>query len=347
MFPVSITAERLAELVQGKLHGDGTVTIRAARPLHQAQAGDITFLDNPRNLAKLSASEASAAVVPAGVSLPGVTLIQVVDPLTAFIAIAQRLHARPAEPATGIDPRAIVHATATVGADVSVEALASIGQNTILGARCRIHTGVVIGRDCKLGDDVVLHPHVVLYDGTVLGDRVIIHANSVIGADGFGYRLQGGKHAKVPQLGTVEIAADVEIGANSAVDRATFGATRIGAGTKIDNLVQVGHNVELGAHNILCAGVAVGGSSSTGQYVVMGGQVGIKDHVRVGAGAMLAGQAGVIGDVEPRQSVIGFPAREAHEQMRVYALMGRLPEIYKDLQRLKKLLERRDGPLAA
>ena len=150
-----------------------------------------------------------------------------------------------------------------------------VGEGSVLGARCRLHSGVVVGRNCRLGDDVVLHPHVVLYDGTILGNRVIVHANAVLGADGFGYRFQGGRHVKMPQFGSVEIGDDVEIGAGTTIDRGTFQATRIGAGTKIDNLVQIGHNCQIGKHNLFVSQVGIAGSCSTGDYVVMAGQVGV------------------------------------------------------------------------
>jgi UDP-3-O-[3-hydroxymyristoyl] glucosamine N-acyltransferase len=347
MFPVSIPVRQLAELVRGALHGDGDVVIRAARPLHQAEAGDITFLDRAQQVAKLQACRASAVVVPAGITVPGPTLIQVAEPLSAFIAIALRLHAKPPEPARGVDARAAVHASVRFGAEPSVDAFAAIGANTVIGARCRVHAGVVIGRDCRLGDDVVLHPHVVLYDAAILGDRVIIHANCVIGADGFGYRQQIGKHVKVPQLGNVEIGADVEIGACTTIDRATFGATRIGPGTKIDNLVQVAHNCVIGSHNLLCAQTGIAGSSSTGHYVVMGGQAGVADHVHVGDGAMIAAQSGAISDVAAKEKVFGMPARPAREQMRLLALVRRLPEMQQELQRLAKLLDERGAAHAA
>jgi len=335
---VSATARQLAQLVGGELNGDGDLVVNAARPLDEAGPGDITFIDHPKRLPKLEVCQAAVVVAPLGVTAPNMTSIAVADPMGAFIGIVQLLHGRPVEPPSGIHPRAIVHPSARVGADPSIDALAIIGAGTVIGARCRIHPSVVIGRDCKLGDDVVLHPHVVLYDGTVLGDRVIVHASSVIGADGFGYRFHEGKHVKVPQLGTVEIGPDVEIGACSTVDRATFGVTRIGAGTKIDNQVQVGHNCRIGTHNILCAQVGIGGSASTGHYVSMGGQAGVKDHVRVGDGAMIAAKSGAIGDVGPKETVFGLPARDFREQMRLFALIRRLPQMQRELQRLTEAL---------
>src|SRR5262249_16361727 len=185
----------------------------------------------------------------------------------------------------GIDPRACVEPPARVGPDPSILPLASVGAGTVIGARCRIAAGAVIGRNCRLGDDVTVFANAVLYDDTVLGHRVIIHGNAVLGADGFGYRFQDGRHVKVPQLGFVEIGDDVEVGAGSTIDRGTFQATRGGAGTKIDNLVQVGHNCQVGRHNLFVAQVGMAGSSSTGDYVVIAGQVGVVGHVHIGTGA--------------------------------------------------------------
>src|SRR5207249_6229500 len=179
----------------------------------------------------------------------------------AFVTIARHLHARPEPPPHGIDPLARVHATAMVGPEASVDAFAVVGAGSVVGARCRLHSGAIVGRDCRLGDDVTLHPHAVLYDRTVIGHRVTLHANSVIGADGFGYRFQDGRHVKVPQLGWVEVGDDVEVGACSTIDRGTFGPTRIGAGTKIDNLVMIAHNCQIGRHNVLVSQMGMAGSS--------------------------------------------------------------------------------------
>lgn len=309
---MTLTVRQLAELVHGQVHGNADLPIAAARPLAEAEAGDITFVENPKHAHQLPQSRASAAVVSDKFALNGKTLIRVADPLGAFITIVRHLHARPEEaPAPGADPRSAVHATATLGPGTRIDAFASVGEGAVLGARCRLYPGAVVGRHCRLGDDVTLYPNAVLYEGTVLGDRVIIHSGAVIGADGFGYRMQEGKHAKVPQLGNVEIGSDVEIGACTTVDRGTFQATRIGEGTKIDNLVQVGHNCRIGNHNLLVSQMGIAGSSSTGNYVVIAGQVGIVDHVHIGDRTMIGAGSGVPSDVAADQCVLGSPARPA------------------------------------
>ncbi len=332
------TIKQLAELVQGKVHGEGELVVSAARPLGEAGAGEITFVENEKHLPQLHASQASAAVVSETLPLNGKTVIQVADPLLAFVSIVQHFHGRPAPAPHGIDPRAYVHPSVKVGAEPSILPFACVGQGTVLGDRCRIHAGVVIGRDCVIGNDVTIYPNAVLYDDTVVGDRAVIHANSVLGADGFGYRFHGGKHVKVPQLGRVEIGADVEIGACSTIDRGTFGATIIGAGTKIDNLVMVGHNCQVGKHNIFVSQVGMAGSCSTGDYVVMAGQVGIADHVSIGAGAVIGAKAGVMKDVPAGQRTLGTPATPEREQKRIVLNLGKLPQMRKDLRRIKQHL---------
>jgi UDP-3-O-[3-hydroxymyristoyl] glucosamine N-acyltransferase len=326
-------------LVHGQVHGNADLPISAARPLAEAEAGDITFVENTKHAHQLPHSRASAAVVSEQFALNGVTLIRVADPLGAFITIVRHLHGRPEEEAApGVDPRASVHSSVTLGPGVRIDAFASVGEGTVIGARCRLHPGVRVGRFCRLGDDAVLYPNAVLYDETVIGDRVIVHANAVLGADGFGYRLQQGRHAKVPQLGHVVIGNDVEIGACTTIDRGTFQATRVGEGTKIDNLVQIGHNCRIGCHNLLVSQMGIAGSSSTGDYVVVAGQVGISDHLHVGDRTMIGAGSGVPSDVAADQCVLGAPARPIREQKRILATMEKLPEMHRDVRRIKQKL---------
>lgn len=335
---MSITVRQLAELVEGKLTGDGSVLIHAARPLQEAGPGHITFIEGEKQARLLPACKASAVIARPGHAVNGTPCIEVTDPLNAFLAVFQFLHGQPGPPASGIDPRACIHPTAQLGAGVSLDPFVSIGSGTTIGDRCRFYAGVVVGRNCRIGSDVVVYPHVVIYDGSTLGDRVMIHANAVIGADGFGYRFQEGRHLKVPQLGTVEIGDDVEIGACTTIDRGTFQPTRIGAGTKIDNLVQVAHNCHLGRHNLVVGQVGIAGSCTTGDYVVMAGQVGVADHVHIGDRAVLGAKAGVMKDVPAGQSVLGAPAQPEREAKVMLLTLERLPELHRDVRRIKKAL---------
>jgi UDP-3-O-[3-hydroxymyristoyl] glucosamine N-acyltransferase len=344
---VQATVSQLAALVGGRVHGDER-SIGAARPMNEAGPDDITFIENDKNVRHLKTCRARTAVVPS--SLAGrrddirgadgqpLTLIEVGDPLAAFVAIVRHLHGEPARPPAGIDPRAAIHPSARLGADAAVDPFAVVGEGSVLGARCRLYSGAVVGRNCQLGDDVILHPHAVLYDGTVLGDRVIIHANAVIGADGFGYRFQGGRHVKTPQFGSVEVGDDVEIGAGTTIDRGTFQVTRIGAGTKIDNLVQVGHNCQIGKHNLFVSQVGIAGSCSTGNFVVIAGQVGVADHVHIEDGAVIGARSGVVRDVPAGERMLGAPARPESEEKRILLSLGRLPELCRDVRQVKQQL---------
>ena len=335
---MSTTLQKLADLVQGKVLGDPSLVIRAARPLQDAAEGDITFLEHEKKLGQLHASKASAAIVGPTIPVNGKALIQADDPLAAFVVIFKHLQGKASDQPGGVDPRAAVHASAKIGAEPTIMAFAAIGERTVVGDRCRIHPGVVIGRDCKIGDDVTIHPNAVLYDDVEIGDRAIIHANAVIGSDGFGYRFQGGRHVKVPQLGTVIVGDDVEIGACSTIDRGTFEATRIGEGTKIDNLVQVAHNCQVGKHNIFVSQVGIAGSCSTEEYVVIAGQAGLADHIHVGAGAIIGAKAGVTKDVAAGSRMLGAPATPEREQKRVIISLDKLPEIRRDVRKIKQHL---------
>jgi UDP-3-O-[3-hydroxymyristoyl] glucosamine N-acyltransferase len=335
---VAITVRQLAELVHGQVLGDGAVVITAARSLGEAGPGQITFVEDDRHARKLPTCPASAAVVPLTVAANGKPLIRVTDPLGAFVAIVQHLHGRPEPPPCGIDPRAAVHPTVQLGPEPSIWPFAAVGEGSIVGARCRLHSGVVVGRFCRLGDDVTLYPGAVLYDGTVLGDRVVVHAHAVLGADGFGYRFQDGRHVKVPQLGHVEVGDDVEIGAGTTIDRGTFQATRVGAGTKIDNLVQIGHNCRIGRHNVLVSQVGIAGSCSSGDYVVLAGQVGVADHIHLGDRAVIGARAGVTKDVPAGQRMLGAPATPEREQKRIMMSLEKLPELRRGLRRVMQHL---------
>lgn len=344
---MSATVQQLADLVNGRVVGDGSLVIQAARPLGEDTAGDVTFIEQTKHLPLAASSRAAAVVVPRDATVAGRTVIQVADPLGAFITLVRHLHGRPAAAPIGIDARAVVHPTARLGPNCDVQPFAVIGEGTVIGARCQIHAGVVIGRFCRIGDDTILYPNAVLYDETIVGQRVIVHGNAVLGADGFGYRFQGGRHVKVPQLGHVVIGDDVEVGAGTTIDRGTFKPTRVGEGTKIDNLVQIGHNCQIGSHNLLVSQVGIGGSCTTGAYVVMAGQAGIVDHVNIGDRVTVGGKSGVTQDVPAGTRVLGAPARPERDMKRMMMTLDHLPEIRRDVRRIKQQLGLNDDAEAA
>lgn len=341
---MTVTVRQLADWVRGEVLGDGDLPISNARTLAEAQPGDITFVEGEKHLHAWHASRASAALVAGNVPINGRPIIRVGDPLMAFAQVVRLLRGRPTEqPSPTISAGAMIHPTARIGAGASIGPFAVVGEGTELGANCTLHAGAVVGRYCKLGDNVTIHPHAVLYDDTVIGNRVVIHANAVIGADGFGYRVQEGRHVKVPQLGWVEVEDDVEIGACSTIDRGTFGPTRIRTGTKIDNLVMIGHNCQIGKHNLLCSQVGIAGSCTTGDYVVMAGQVGVADHITIGDRVTILAKSGVPGNIPSDSQVLGYPARPHKEQVRILLTMEKLPEIRKDVAVIKKHLGLEDG----
>ncbi len=333
------TLAQLAELVGGKLHGDGSLAIRGAAPLCDAEIGHITMLDRADREACLSDCQASAILAPADLVPNGRPLIQVADVHSAFATIVS--HFRPTRSAIqrGISPEAFVSPTASFGEDIDIHPRAVIGDHVVIGDRVTVHSGVKIQAGCRIADDVTVYPNAVLYEDSVVGPRCIIHAGAIIGGNGFGYDSSTGVHKLSSQLGNVVLEADVEIGANSTIDRGTYGATLIGEGTKVDNLVQIAHNCRIGRHNMLCAQVGIAGSTTTGDYVVMAGQVGVKDHVHIGTGAILGAMAGVIGDIPAESQFVGIPATPMREQAIKQAALAKLPETRKQLRRLEKTVE--------
>jgi UDP-3-O-[3-hydroxymyristoyl] glucosamine N-acyltransferase len=343
---VVVTVQQLAVLVHGQVHGDGNRVIRDARPLSEAGADHITFVEKAPLARHLKSCQASAVLTSSALLTKyrdaagdaDFTFIEVDDPFLGFIALMRFFRGEPAPRTAQVSPHAYVHPTAVIGEEATIEPFAVIEEGAVLGARCRIGSGTVVSRHCSLGDDVILHPHVVLYDGTVLGNRVEIHSSVVIGADGFGYRFQDGKHVKVPQFGIVEVGDDVEIGAGTKIDRGTFQNTRIGAGTKIDNLVQIGHNCQIGKHNLLISQVGIAGSTSTGDYVVLAGQVGVADHLHIGDRAVIGARSGLFRDVPAGERMLGTPARPEGEQKRILLSVERLPDLRREVRQIRQHL---------
>jgi UDP-3-O-[3-hydroxymyristoyl] glucosamine N-acyltransferase len=332
---MACTLDELARLVGGTVVGDGTLTINGASPPATAAAGELTLVDKPENLKKLTGCPAAAAVVPPGVDSP-IPAIVAADVHAAFSKIVMHFRPQRAAVRIGVSPLAVVSPSARLGANVDVHPHAVIGDDVEIGANATIHAGVQIMAGSKLGDDVVVFPNSVLYENTIVGARSILHAAVVLGAYGFGYKQVAGRHVITAQLGWVELGDDVEIGAGTTIDRGTYGPTRIGEGTKIDDQVQIGHNVLIGKHNLICAQVGIAGSSSTGDYVVIAGQAGFKDHVHIGHRAVIGGMSGIMNDIPEGAVVVGLPATPAREQMVKQASLNKLPEMLRQFKALEK-----------
>jgi len=324
-----------AEILGGNPHQ----TIHSAANIDEAGAHQVTFIAGAKYASRLKGTAASAVIVSKGSSTTNAEtcLLLVDDPEMAFVACLQHLYPEKIHhPA--VSPKAQVDPTARLGESVGVGAFACIGPRSTIGKNSRVQAGCHIGEDVTLGENCLLYPNVVLYDGVRLGDNVILHAGTVIGSDGFGYKFRNGEHVKFPQVGTVVIESNVEIGASTCIDRAALGETRVGKGTKIDNLVQIGHNVHIGAHSLLCGQVGIGGSTVIQDYVTLAAQCGVADHVTVGAQAVVFAQSGVTKDIADKDQVMGFPAVNRKEWLHEMAALRRLADNQKAVEELVRLL---------
>ncbi len=339
------TVQEIADRLQGKLFGSGDVVIVNALPLQDASLGHLTLLDDEKHVGNFLKSQAEAAIVPLAqaekiAAQSSKPIIGCSEIHQSFVEAIMLLRQFKDTRYRGIDQRAIVHPTAVISDNAYVGPGAIVGSNCHLGSGSRVHGGVHIMKDCRIGEDCEIFPGVVLYPETILGHRVTLHANVVLGAYGFGYRMKNGKHERTAQLGWVEIENDVEVGANSAIDRGTYGPTRIGEGTKIDNLVQVGHNNHIGRNNLMCAQVGIAGSCSTGDYVVFGGQAGVRDHVHIAARVMVGAQSGIANDIAEGEILLGTPAIPQRESAQIFFASKRLPEMRKEIRELRAIVEK-------
>jgi len=333
------TAKELAEAIGARLEGDGAMEIAGVAAPERAGARDLIYVEAAKHAERVAASAAMCVVAGEGLSLPGKTVLRSAHPKVAFAKAAALLLER-APIAAGIHPTAIVAPLARVAEGVSIGPYAVIGEDAHVGAGTQIGAHTVIGAGCWIGENCRIHPRVTLYANVRVGHRVEIHAGAVIGADGFGYAFGGGKYWKFPQVGIVEIGDDVEIGANATIDRGSLDDTRIAEGVKLDNLVHVGHNVQIGAHTVVAAQTGISGSSVLGHHVVVGGQVGIADHCTLEDGAVAGAQAGIPTGKTIRggQTVWGTPAREIGKFKEAYAWYARLPELAARIKELEAKL---------
>lgn len=332
----------LAARIGARVHGDGDPIVSGVATIEEAGPGQVTFLSNPKYTAFAKASEASAIIAREPVPGARAAFLLSENPYLAFARTVEAFHPPPAL-VPGISPRAEVAPSARLGRDVTVSAFVSIGDGVIVGDRTVLLPGVVVGKGAVLGADCVLYPHAVVYHSVRIGSRVVLHAGCVVGADGFGFAPTPEGYRKIPQVGTVEIEDDVEIGANTTIDRATLGVTRIRKGTKLDNLVQVAHNVVIGADTVIAAQAGISGSVRIGSRVMIGGQAGLAGHLEVPDGIMLGAQCGVPGSLRAEESRIwsGTPAMPHATWRRMAALLPKLPELFRRVKRLEENREKR------
>jgi UDP-3-O-[3-hydroxymyristoyl] glucosamine N-acyltransferase len=336
--------KELADLTGGRILGNRDSEIKGAAGIKEAEDGDITFLSDKRGLPDISASRASAIITSESLLEPvqnarGTLNMLVVDnPQYSFAKALEAFYCKPHNP-TGISDKAEIGSNIKIGSDVSVYPSAFLGNNVSLGDRVIIFPGVYIGNGVSIGNDSIVHPNVTIRERVVIGKEVIIHSGTVIGSDGFGYALEKGEHYKIPQIGGVLIEDKVEIGSNVSIDRATTGNTIVGQGTKIDNLVQIAHNVSIGKKCIIVSQVGISGSVKIGDGVVLAGQVGVKDHVKIGNGAVAAGQSGITRDIPEGQVYSGMPAIPHKTWLRAQSMFARLPEFMKRLQDVEKTID--------
>ena len=337
----------LAELAGAALHGDASKIVVAVRSLESAEGSDLAFATSKKYREAAKASKAGALLLPQELAdaVDGDRLLAE-DPPLALAKILAHMYPKAKAPA-GAHPTAVIDEMAEVDPTASIGPYACIGASTHIGARVRVGSHVVIGRNCHLSEDVVLHPHVTLYDDTRIGARSEVHSGTVLGADGFGYASGVYGHVKLAQIGRAELGEDVEVGANSAIDRATLDVTRVGDGTKVDNLVQIGHNVVVGRSCLLCGHVGVAGSAKIGDGVVLAGQVGVSGHIEVGSGAQAAAKTLLAQSLEPGAVVGGIPAmpiqkwrRQVSSLRRLNEMRGRLRQTEKAIEQLQEAVDR-------
>lgn len=336
----------IARAVGGTIEGDGEIEIGRVAAIRDALPGDISFLANKRYVADVADTSASALVVATDfkVEASGITLLRASDPYFAFCQVIKLFHSGTCTP-TGIDPTASVSPDARLGAGLSIFPFVYIADGAEIGDRVTLYPGVFVGEGSRIGDDAVIYPNVTIREGCVLGKRVIVHSGTVIGSDGFGYATKAGVHHKIPQVGGVSIGDDVEIGANVTIDRAALGMTRIEKGVKIDNLVQIAHNVVIGEGCIVVAQVGIAGSTELGKYVVLAGQAGLVGHIKLADGVRVGAQSGVMNDIKAGETVSGTPALPHKEWLKASAVFSHLPEMRKEITALKKELSELEARL--
>ncbi|HEY0667059.1 MAG TPA: UDP-3-O-(3-hydroxymyristoyl)glucosamine N-acyltransferase [Sphingobacteriaceae bacterium] len=340
---MQFTAQQIALLLNGTVEGDPNVVVTQLAKIEEAQSGALSFLANPRYEQYIYKTNASIVIISADFVLEGKvnsTLIRVQDAYSAFSILLKKYNEIKLDK-KGIEEMAFIHPSARIGTDVYIGAFAYIGANSVIGNNSKIYPHVYIGDNTRIGDSCTLYPGVKIYSECVLNNRITIHANTVIGSDGFGFAPQeDGTYSKVPQIGNVIIEDDVEIGSNTSIDCATMGSTIIRKGVKLDNLIQVAHNVEIGSNTVIASQTGVSGSSKIGENAVIGGQVGIVGHISVARGSQIQAKSGIHRSIdEEGKKWAGAPATTYNNHMRAQVVLNRLPELEKKIEELERIIK--------
>jgi UDP-3-O-[3-hydroxymyristoyl] glucosamine N-acyltransferase len=337
---MTYTASDLAKMLNGRLEGDPDLLITGIAKIEDARSGELTFLANPKYERFLESTSASVVLVSERQKVPARTVIRVPDPYRAFAHLLTVFYPPEVPPVAGIHPTAVVSERSELGTNIRIGALVVIGDDCTLGDNVTIYPGVNIGNHVRIGDDTKLHAGISIRSGIQIGRRVTIQDNSVIGSEGFGFApREDGDYVKVPQVGTVIIEDDVEIGAGCTLDRATLGATRIEAGAKLDNLIQIAHNVVIKKNTVVAAQTGVSGSTEIGEGCMIGGQVGFVGHIKLGNRSMVGAQSGVSKTYPEGSKISGYPAKPHREELTIQALQKKLPEMAKRIDCLEKEIE--------
>lgn len=333
------TLKELAEYVGGTVAGDPSIKIRGVMSIDDAREGYITFISNEKYTKKVHQTSASAIIVSHKLKEIKRNLLVCDNPYLAFAKIVEfLLYKKPTYTKT-IDDSARIDKTAIIGNDVSIHAYATIGKGTCIGNRVVIYPCVHIGDHCTIGDDTIMYPNVVIYNDTVIGKRVTIHSNTVIGSNGFGYAPDGQNYYKIPQVGIAVIEDDVDIGANTTINRAALGETIIRKGTKIDSQVVISHNVEIGENSLIVSQVGIAGTTKVGKHVTLAGGVGVVGHIKIGDNVTVGGYSGVAHDIPDNETYLGTPALPIRRMRRCYVIIERLPELREHIKTLEKRIE--------
>lgn len=334
------TVREIAKLIDGEVDGNDSIVITGVSGIKEAHEGDVTFLANPKYFPLIEKTSASAIITPRDIKrTTSKPIIRTENPSLAFATIISSFAPCEVAHPKGIHPTVILGKNTDLGKDVAIGPYTVIEDDVSIGDKTIIYANCYVGHHSKIGSDTLIYPHVSIRERITIGSRVIIHSGTVIGSDGFGFATIKGLHHKIPQIGTVEIGDDVEIGANVTVDRARFDKTIIGKGTKIDNLVQIAHNVVIGENSIIVAQAGISGSTTIGKGVTLAGQAGLVGHINIGDGATVAAQAGVTKSVPANTTVSGYPAKQHEVAKRINACVQNLPKLYSIVKELKKKIE--------